>query len=60
MTFYLCDHNALRYIKSVLPYIYEALSTESLSYSSWKKLERFTDSAPLGRSWEQCSRQDAR
>ncbi len=48
------DFQALEYIKKVLPYIYEALSVESLSYSSWKKIERFTGSVPFWRSWDNC------
>ena len=48
------DYNSLGYIKSVLPYIYEALSTESLSYTAWKKIEKFTGSVPFWRSWDNC------
>lgn len=48
------DYNALYYIKGVLPYIYEALSTESLSYSAWKRIERFTGNVPFWRSWDNC------
>ena len=48
------DYYALGYIKQVLPYIYEALSVESLSYSSWKKIEKFTGVVPFWRSWDNC------
>ena len=48
------DNNALAYIKSVLPYIYEALSLEKLSYASWKKIEKYTGSVPFWRSWDNC------
>lgn len=48
------DYNALGYIKSVLPFIYDALSTESLSYLAWKKIEKFTGSVPFWRSWDNC------
>lgn len=48
------DYNALGYIKSILPYIYEALSVEKLSYSSWKRIEPFTGSVPFWRSWDNC------
>ena len=48
------DYNSLGYIKSILPYIYEALSVEKLSYSSWKRIEPFTGSVPFWRSWDNC------
>lgn len=48
------DYNALGYIKSILPYIYDALSLEKLSYSSWKRIEPFTGSVPFWRSWDNC------
>lgn len=48
------DYNALGYMKKVLPYIYEALSIESLSYSAWKKIEPFAGSVPFWRSWDNC------
>lgn len=41
------DFNSLGYTKSILPYIYDALSVEKLSYSSWKKIEPFTGSVPF-------------
>lgn len=48
------DYNALGYIKSILPYIYDALSVEKLSYSSWKRIEPFTGNVPFWRSWDNC------
>lgn len=48
------DYVALGYLRRVLPYIYEALSLENLSYSAWKKIERFTGSVPFWRSWDNC------
>lgn len=48
------DFNSLGYIKSILPYIYEALSVEKLSYSSWKRIEPFTGNVPFWRSWDNC------
>lgn len=48
------DYNSLAYIKGVLPYIYEALSVENLSNSSWKRIEKFTGSVPFWRSWDNC------
>ena len=48
------DYNSLGYIKSILPYLYEALSVEKLSYSSWKRIEPFTGSVPFWRSWDNC------
>lgn len=48
------DYYALGYIKRVLPYIYEALSTEQFSQSSWIQIERFTGSVPIWRSWDNC------
>ena len=48
------DYNALSYIKAVLPYIYEALATETLDYFSWKKIERFTGEVPVWRFWDNC------
>lgn len=48
------DYNSLGYIKGILPYIYEALSVEKMSYSSWKKIEPFTGSVPFWRSWDNC------
>lgn len=48
------DYVALSYMRRVLPYIYEALSIENLSYSAWKKIERFTGSVPFWRSWDNC------
>lgn len=48
------DFNALGYLKKVLPYIYEALSLETLSYSSWQRIEKFTGAVPFWRSWDNC------
>ena len=48
------DYNALEYLKKVLPFIYDALSFETFSYSSWQKIERFTGSVPFWRSWDNC------
>ena len=48
------DYVSLGYLRRVLPYIYEALSLENLSYSAWKKIERFTGSVPFWRSWDNC------
>lgn len=50
------DYNALSYIKRVLPFIYEALSTESLSYSSWVKIQKFTGEVPFWRFWDNCQK----
>lgn len=54
LAFNWCDYNALGYIKSILPYIYDALSVEKLSYSSWKRIEPFTGNVPFWRSWDNC------
>jgi hypothetical protein len=48
------DFNALGYLKKVLPYIYEALSLETLSYPSWQRIEKFTGAVPFWRSWDNC------
>ena len=48
------DYNALEYLKRVLPFIYDALSLETFSYSSWDRIERFTGSVPCWRSWDNC------
>ena len=48
------DYNALEYLKRVLPFIYDALSLETFSYSSWDRIERFTGSVPFWRSWDNC------
>lgn len=48
------DFNALSYLKKVLPYIYESLSLETFSYSSWQRIERFTGSVPFWKSWDNC------
>ena len=48
------DNDALTYLRKILPYIYDALSMESLNYSAWKKIERFTGSVPFWRSWDNC------
>ena len=54
LAFNLRDYDALSYMRRVLPYIYEALSVENLSYAAWKKIERFTGSVPFWRSWDNC------
>lgn len=48
------DCFALSYLKRVLPYIYEALSVEGLSYLAWKRIENYTGSVPFWRSWDNC------
>ena len=48
------DFVALDYIRQVLPYIYEALSLETLNYSSWQQIEKFTGEVPFWRSWDNC------
>lgn len=48
------DFYSLGYLKKVLPYIYEALSLETLSYSSWQRIEKFTGPVPFWRSWDNC------
>ena len=48
------DFNSLGYLKRVLPFIYEALSLETLSYSSWQRIEKFTGAVPFWRSWDNC------
>lgn len=48
------DDFSLNYLKRVLPYIYEALSVERLSYLAWKRIEIFTGSVPIWRSWDNC------
>ena len=48
------DYTALGYIRKVLPYIYDALSIENLSYFAWKRIEPFTGDVPFWRSWDNC------
>lgn len=48
------DYTALSYIKGVLPYIYEALSLETLSHISWMKIQKFTGEVPVWRFWDNC------
>lgn len=48
------DFVALSYIRQVLPYIYDALSLETLNYSSWQQIEKFTGEVPFWRSWDNC------
>lgn len=50
------DYDALSYIKGVLPFIYDALSTETLSYSSWVKIQKFTGEVPFWRFWDNCQK----
>ena len=48
------DDDALSYIRKTLPYIYEALSLETFSQTSWNRIEKFTGSVPFWRSWDNC------
>ena len=54
MSFNWRDYIALGYLRRVLPYVYEALSLENLSYSAWQEIERFTGKVPFWRSWDNC------